>query len=182
MFFEDNRPAAPMLRAQAGKGEWISVNRKLAFVLAYACLIVFILLGMWLFIISREPFLRILGLLYVGDDPSRSSIARVIDKLFVLFSGCAWLVSIFAVEQYFKMGVEKNDLFRRVSRAIGIALLLAFLCDGTVLATNFFHPAYALQVPVVVVSLAAGAALTWVSCKPGAFQKRPANTESVQGH
>ncbi|HCE18557.1 MAG TPA: hypothetical protein DEQ80_11930, partial [Anaerolinea thermolimosa] len=71
-----------------------------------------------------------LGLYYIGESFQRRFQAQLVDRVFVFGTGLIWVILMILVENYFRTGVKKGDLGRRVGRVLGPQVLLIFLADA----------------------------------------------------
>ncbi len=52
-----------------------------------------------------------------------------LDKAFIIILGLTWLALMVIIEEYFRNGVQKGDLFKRIARMTGPILLCIFVVD-----------------------------------------------------
>jgi hypothetical protein len=97
--------------------------------LAYLIWILFLVLGVWFIIISRDGFLGAMSTFYVKTNLARSLQMRFIDRILVLALGLCWMTCMIVVEQYLRNGIKSNDLTVRIARVMGPEMLLIFAAD-----------------------------------------------------
>lgn len=100
------------------------------YVVAYATWSALLLVGLWLLAVAREVFLTLAAHYCVGST-MRARQVGLGDKVFVVCAGMLWLVAVVLVEAYFRAGVERRDLTRRLALVAGPELLLLFAADLT---------------------------------------------------
>ena len=104
-------------------------NDVLKFVFAYGMWFVNLGLATWLLFIARPVLIVIPVLFFDPDDyfyPGRVDSA---EKFLTLLLGIGWLVFMVVSEEYFRGGVLKGDIKRRVARVTGSAFLCIFVVD-----------------------------------------------------
>lgn len=100
------------------------------YLLAYTMWIVSFLLWLGFMLLGRDALLGVLGLYYIGESFQRRFQAQLVDRVFVFGTGLIWVILMILVENYFRTGVKKGDLGRRVGRVLGPQVLLIFLADA----------------------------------------------------
>jgi hypothetical protein len=113
----------------------------------------------WLMIISREVLTVGFAAFYVKDSMRRAWQIRFVDRMYFIIAGLAVLVFIYIIEGYLTDGIEKDDIFRRFARVVGIELLLLFVCDLTLLLIRGWRTPWQLDV-VLGGELLIGAGMT----------------------
>jgi hypothetical protein len=105
------------------KKEWLQ------YVFAYVMWIVALLLGVWFLLTSRVWVRSALTLYYAGDSITRKMQVGLLDQVYFVIVGLAWLIMMIVSEQYFRKGIHRKDLLHRVSTIIAPELLLIALSD-----------------------------------------------------
>jgi hypothetical protein len=98
-------------------------------VIAYGAWIVNMLLGFWCAFLSRNVLFAILALFSKKESWSYQHWVVVIDRVYIIVIGLAWLVFIILVEQYILAGLKKGNLLKRCARVTGLVLLAIFVVD-----------------------------------------------------
>jgi H+/gluconate symporter-like permease len=106
------------------------------YILLYAAWIVVLALGVWFLLLSRDAFLNAASILYARDSLTRTWQVEAADKFYTLIVGLLCLVLITVSEFYFRNGVRRGNLWRRFARVVGFELLLIFVADLVLLATQ----------------------------------------------
>jgi hypothetical protein len=92
-------------------------------VIAYGMWIIDIALAFWLIYISREAYQDIFALFYKQGDTGYSHMTSFIDKAIMIVLSLGWLGLMIYVEEYFRVGIQKGNLLKRVARITGLVLL-----------------------------------------------------------
>ncbi len=115
----------------------LKVKTWTTYIASYVMWIVSFLLWLWLMFIGRN---LLTGLLAATVSPGATQQARMVqllDRVYMLVMGLIWLVLMLVVENYFRRGAQKGDLWRRIGRVIGPQVLLIFAVDlGLILFTG----------------------------------------------
>lgn len=104
------------------------VKKGLGYFIAYLMWVVVMVLGLWLFLISRNGFHGILAV-YARGSVTRGWQTSFYDKMYSITIGLLWLALMIVTERYFRRGVQQGDLIRRVAKVVGPELLLVFVAD-----------------------------------------------------
>jgi len=100
------------------------------YLLAYTMWIVSFLLWLGFMLLGRDALLGMLGIYFIGESFQRRLQAQFADRVFVFGTGLIWVILMIVVENYFRTGVKKGDLSRRLGRVLGPQVLLIFLADA----------------------------------------------------
>jgi formate hydrogenlyase subunit 3/multisubunit Na+/H+ antiporter MnhD subunit len=92
------------------------------YIIAYSMWIIDLGLALWLFFISRTALRNLLLLFYKPGNLTYGYRVDFIDKIFSLVVGLGWLLFSIFSEGYFRTGVNKEDLPKRVARVTGALL------------------------------------------------------------
>lgn len=131
------------------------------YVIAYLAWVIAFLLFLWFFIVSRETISSLAHAL-LGQSLQETKMQEFINRMYTFLAGLAWLVVMITTESYFRTGVQKNDLARRISRFIGVEVALIFLADFILALLIGFDNLAALRWVILIVELVAAAALIWL--------------------
>jgi formate hydrogenlyase subunit 3/multisubunit Na+/H+ antiporter MnhD subunit len=99
------------------------------YIIAYSMWIIDLGLALWLFFISRTALRNLLLLFYKPGNLTYGYRVDFIDKIFSLVVGLGWLLFSIFSEGYFRTGVNKEDLPKRVARVTGALLLCIFFVN-----------------------------------------------------
>jgi membrane protease YdiL (CAAX protease family) len=113
-------------------------NRVFQYVIAYGMWFVNLGLATWLLYISRFVLLVVPALLFNPEDYSYPKRAETLDKIFTLLLGIGWLAFMVITEEYFRAGVLKGNLTKRVTRVTGLVLLCVFVVDSILFGLQGF--------------------------------------------
>ena len=105
-------------------------NKVLQYIFAYCVWFVNLGLVTWLLFIIRPVLLVIPTLLFDPGDYFFPKRVETVDKIFTLLLGVGWLAFMVITEEYFRTGVLKRNLTKRVTRITGIVLLCIFIVDS----------------------------------------------------
>ncbi|HNT78569.1 MAG TPA: hypothetical protein PKH77_26465 [Anaerolineae bacterium] len=98
---------------------------------SYVLWVLLALLGAWLALLAQQALMGLLAQYYVGDQITRAWRVRFYDKVYALVVGLTWLVITVVTEEYFRMGVARNELLRRFARVAWPEVALLFVADLT---------------------------------------------------
>jgi hypothetical protein len=129
------------------------------YITAYVLWAIFLLLGVWLLVLSREAFLGTLSQYYVHDDIVRSWQGRFFDRAFLVIIGLIWMLFAVLAEFSLRTGVRSGYLFIRFARFCGPALLLSFVADSWLLWLQGVSSLDWLRALVLFLELVLGIAL-----------------------
>jgi hypothetical protein len=104
-------------------------SKVMRYVVVYLLWAVVLLLGLWVFVLSRNDWLGCLGVLYARNAALYVHRVRFLDQVFSLGLGLLWLILMVSTENYFRQGAQKPGLLKRFARVAGPMLLLAFIAD-----------------------------------------------------
>ena len=96
---------------------------------AYFMWIVSFLLWLWFMFLGRTLMTGGLAPLIMPGAVQQAKMVQLADRVYLLTVGLIWLVLMIVVESYFRHGVEKGELWRRIGRVFGPQVLLVFLVD-----------------------------------------------------
>ncbi len=100
-----------------------------SYLLAYLLWIIDIGIALWLFFNLRTLLLHIFTLFFDPTNLHNAQVMNVTDRAIVVLLGLGWLVFMIVVEEYFRLGASKGDVFRRIARVTGPLLLATFIVD-----------------------------------------------------
>lgn len=96
---------------------------------AYFMWIVSFLLWLWFMYLGRTLMTGVLTPLVMPGAVQQAKMVQLADRVYLLTVGLIWLVLMIVVESYFRRGVQKGELWRRIGRVFGPQVLLVFLVD-----------------------------------------------------
>ena len=96
---------------------------------AYLMWIVSFLLWLWFMYLGRTLMTGVLTPLVMPGAVQQAKMVQLADRVYLLTVGLIWLVLMIVVESYFRHGVQKGELWRRIGRVFGPQVLLVFLVD-----------------------------------------------------
>jgi hypothetical protein len=96
---------------------------------AYTMWLVSFFLWLWTMFIGRSLLMGMLATTVSPGATQQGRMVQLIDRFYLLFMGLAWLVLMIVVENYFRRGAQKGEVWRRIGKVIGPQLLLAFAVD-----------------------------------------------------
>lgn len=136
-----------------------AMKKALKYIIAYILWIVEIGFALYLCYISRSLILGIMTFnLKVGNVQYQQRM-NLTDRVFVLILGFGWLIFMIFVEEYFRTGVLKGDLPKRIVGVTWPVLLAAFLVDLVLLWIQGVGSSSWLRWLVLAVELGAGVGL-----------------------
>ncbi len=104
-------------------------SKVMRYVAVYLLWAVVLLLGLWVFVLSRNDWLGFLGVLYARNSALYIHRVGFLDQALSLGLGLLWLILMVFTENYFRQGAQKPGLLKRFARVAGPMLLLAFVAD-----------------------------------------------------
>jgi hypothetical protein len=137
----------------------------LTYLFAYLMWVLSMALGVLFLLLGRTTFPFLIGSMLAESDFDARQWAIAIDRIFTLLAGMGLVFNMVVVENYFRSGVKRKDLTRRLARVFGIQLLLLFIADGT---QQLLLASYTVNWPrlaLLLLELAAGLFLTIYSYK-----------------
>jgi hypothetical protein len=129
------------------------------YILAYILWIVEIGFALYFCYISRTLVLGIMTFYYKVGNVQYQNRMNLTDRVFVLILGFGWLIFMIFVEEYFRSGVSKGNLPKRIVGVTWPVLLAAFLVDLVLLWIQGFGSGSWLHWLVLAVELGAGVGL-----------------------
>ncbi len=144
------------------------------YIIAYSAWVIFILLFLWIILLSRETFLGFLRNFWVQGYFSRKMAITFIDRIFVLFIGITWLVLMIVIESYFRNGIKKGNLIQRISKVVGSEVFAIFIVDLTMTSLGGLIGLPWTRWAFLLLELVIGSGLILVGWK---FAKRKINME-----
>ena len=134
--------------------------------IAYGMWFVFTLVGLFFLIVSRNSLMELLKRYYVQDKFQRGMEVQFFDKAYLLVVAFAILILMIVVEEYFKHGVQKGELAKRIFKVFGPEILLMFAAS---LASAYLVGFSTLIWLALGVQLVAGILMIYLGIKlPGA--------------
>jgi hypothetical protein len=124
-------------------------------------------LGLWVFfmLVSRKALAGLLGTFYLNGTFRRMKVAELIDLTYMFIIAAVGIVFIILVEYYFRHGIEKRDLIKRVGWVVGTLILFIFLCDITLALLIGFSQIIWWRWPVLLIEFTVGIGLIWLAIK-----------------
>jgi hypothetical protein len=101
-------------------------------ILAYSMWFVDLMLAAWLLIICRWVLFAFVTPIIM--DPTHylfPKIVDVMDAVYLLLLGIAWVAFMIFSQKYYSVGVRKGNLFKRFARITGLLFLCLFMVDST---------------------------------------------------
>lgn len=134
-------------------------KRWFGYISAYVFWAISVALALWFLIQVRETLPAWIAGSIMKDPLRARRLATIINQLLVLVGGAGLLVFLLIIEQYFRKGVLKGNLWGRIARVCGILLVLIFLIDGSQLMLNKISLTFWSSWLMVLVELALGVSL-----------------------
>ena len=104
-------------------------NNVFRYVIVYVMWFINLGLATWLLISSRLVLLIIPALLFDPMDYFYPKRVEVFDKVFTLLLGIGWLAFMVITEDYFRKGVLKGNLKKRIASVTGTLLFCIFVVE-----------------------------------------------------
>ena len=101
------------------------------YLINYAVWIIDLLLGVWVIYLARTTILDILALHYKPGMWEYEQLVTLLDKVFLLVLGLAWLAFMIFAEEYIRAGIRKGNMAIRIARLNGPIFLVIFCIDLT---------------------------------------------------
>ena len=120
-------------------------------------------LAAWLLILTRNTVPSWVASAILDNPAHASQLAAIFDKVLILLGCIGWLVLLIVIEQYFRKGVTRGNLWGRIERVIGILLILIFLVDSAQMIRNKFTFTFWASWLILIVELGLGAGLIYLS-------------------
>ncbi len=145
---------------------------------AYLAWIVSLLLWLWFLLLGRNSLLAVLGIFYVREGFKRRFEAQFAERMFVFAVGIIWVILMVVVEEYFRRGIKKGDLLRRIGRVFAPIILLIFVADfALAFALGFSNQSW-LRWLLLFIELSLGIGMIWLGRKaPGLDKIKPMRLE-----
>ena len=135
-----------------------------------------IIMGLFFLLLSRDSLFGLLQVYFVQGGYQRGAEAKFMNQVYLLVMGFVVLIAMIIVEEYFKVGVQKGKLLKRVAKIMGIEILLIFAAH---VASSVLMGFSFLVVLVLVLELGVGVGLTWFGVKSkGVLVTLPKNSQS----
>ncbi len=128
---------------------------------AYGAWAVFILLGIFFLITSRNSLGSYLDV-YYENSFQRIKEANFINQVFFLIGGLILIVVMIVVEEYFKNGAHKGLLLKRSARVFGVEILFIGAASAVPPLIAGFSPLISL---VLALELTIGLLFVWYGYK-----------------
>jgi hypothetical protein len=106
------------------------------YIFTYAMWIVSFLLWLWVMYLGRNLLTDVLNPMVMPGAVQQAKMVQLADRVYLMTMGLIWLVLMIVVENYFRRGVERGEIWRRIGRVLGPQILLVFAVD---LAMVFFY-------------------------------------------
>ncbi len=95
------------------------------YIACYLILIIFGALTMWLLFSLRGNLVSLSMVLQVNPW-----VLRAIDRFGIFLLGLGWLATFILIESYFRMGIHKNDFWRRAGKMFVVFGLVAVVSQA----------------------------------------------------
>jgi len=138
---------------------------------AYLAWIVSLLLWLWFLLLGRNSLLAILGTYYVRGGLQRRFEAQFAERAFVFTIGIIWVILMVVVEEYFRRGIKKGDLLRRIGRVFAPIILLIFIADFALAFVVGLGTLSWLRWVLLFIELFFGMAMAWLGKKAPVLDK-----------
>ena len=128
---------------------------------AYAAWIIAFFLWLWFLLVSWET-VKGLMLYFMGSSFQATKTQQFLERAYVFVIGIAWLAIMIVTESYFRHGIKKGDLARRVGRFMGVEVILIFIADfilAMLLGLNLIPWSRWL---ILLLELVAASGLIWI--------------------
>ena len=138
--------------------------KKITAFLTYILLwIVELLLGVWIFVQSREVFQGVLALSIQNAKNNFDALktAHLFNVVFTIVLVIVALVFMILVEEYFRNGARDGNMVRRFLRVTGLVVLVIFGLDVGLLLLQGISAAIWERWIILVLELAAAGAMIW---------------------
>lgn len=140
-------------------------NKVLKYVFAYGMWFVNLGLATWLLFITRSVLLVVPALLFDPGDYFYPGRVETVDKVFTLLLGIGWLAFMVITEEYFRAGVLKENLTKRVAKVTGSVLLCIIVVDSILFGLQGFDGIDWLRWLILLTELIIGLILVLYSRK-----------------
>ena len=97
--------------------------------IAYGMWIVDLGLALGFAYLCRTDLLDLFALFYKKENSYFRGAVNVIDRVFILILGLGWLAFMILVEENYRVGVQKGDLWIRCARVTGPLVLSVFVAN-----------------------------------------------------
>ena len=109
---------------------------------------------------SREAISGMLIRFYLNGTFQRTKEFQFFNQFYFYLLGLVWLILMIVVENYFRLGVKKGDLFKRIGKVIGPELILLLVSD----VFRLFSTTFSAQDWIIVfLELVLGAGMIWLA-------------------
>lgn len=105
------------------------MKRIINYLISYIAWIIDLALGAWVIFLARTDILGLFALRYKPGMWEYEQLVTFLDKVFILLLGICWLAFMIFVEEYFRGGIHKGNLFTRIAKLNGTVLLVIFCID-----------------------------------------------------
>lgn len=140
----------------------MKIQKPIQYLIAYTTWIIFIALGTLTIFLGRSGVTGLLTLYYVQEKFQRRMEVQFIDRVILLVPAFGLLIAFIVVEQYFRHGVQRGTIFRRILRVMGIEILGLFGAHLAYVALTSFPPEGILA---LVIEFIVGAGMVVVSSR-----------------
>lgn len=97
--------------------------------IAYGMWIIDLGLALGFAYLCRTDLLDLFALFYKKENSYFRGAVNVIDRVFILILGLGWLAFMILVEENYRVGVQKGDLWIRCTRVTGPLVLAVFVAN-----------------------------------------------------
>lgn len=132
------------------------MKKVLNYALAYILWIIDLGLALWLFFYGRTAFLSIYTFFFNPANWHNAQMMNAIDKALVVLLGLGWLIFMIVVEEYFRIGVSRGELPKRIARVTGPLLLTIFIVELVLLWLTGTAGINILRWLIMLIELSAG--------------------------
>ncbi len=129
------------------------------YIVAYSAWVADMGLALWFAYLCKFDLLGFLALFYERGNWIYEKQVNVIDKAFTIFLGLGWMAFMIVAEEYFRIGIQKKDLLKRITRINAPLLISIFVVDLFLLWLQGIGSSDWLRLLILVAELGAGLAL-----------------------
>jgi type IV secretory pathway TrbD component len=99
------------------------------YAVAYIMWILSFLLWLLFMFLSREAIAGLLMRFYLDGSLNKMKFFQFFNQWYFYFLGLVWLILMIVVENYFRQGVIKRNLYRRISLIVGPEIILLSIAN-----------------------------------------------------
>jgi hypothetical protein len=105
------------------------MSKLLKYASSYVMWIIDLGIAFWFMFIARTDLINFLSLFAKKGNLTYGHQVDFADKAFSITLGLGWLALMIVIEQYYRHGVEKDDLRKRFARVTGPLVIAVFVAD-----------------------------------------------------